>query len=70
MNIISQENTIITLAEFYAFGNKSQKIYFDKDVEFIKNDLKEICNTNKLISLSSYSSKLLSKDDFNTKNQE
>lgn len=64
MENANQENTTITMAEFYAFGSKSQKIYFDKDMDFIMDDLKDICNTNKLVSISSYSAKLLSKQDF------
>jgi hypothetical protein len=54
----------ITLAEFFAFGYRNQKIYFNQNIEFINEDLKNICNTNKLISISTYSAKLINKQNF------
>lgn len=57
---------IITLAEFFAFGQKNQKIYFHNDMEQINSDLQNICNTNRLMSISVFSAKPLSKKEFKT----
>lgn len=45
----------ITLAEFYAFGIKSHRVYINQDIDFIKAELQEICNNNRLISITTYS---------------
>ena len=60
----------LTLAEFYAFGLVNQRIYFDKDIDFIKADLQGICNTNKLISITEYSATPTEKLTFDGQNDE
>jgi hypothetical protein len=60
----------ITLAEFYAFGIKNQRIYINQDIDFIKAELQEICNTNRLISITTYSATLKEILNFNGENDE
>lgn len=60
----------ITLAEFYAFGIKNQRIYINQDIDFIKAELQEICNTNRLISIKTYSATLTEILNFNGENDE
>jgi len=40
----------ITVVEFFVFGSKSQKAFIDKTDEQIHAHLKNICNTNSIIS--------------------
>lgn len=54
------ENIVkITIATFYAFGQKTQKAFIDKNEEEINEDLNRICNTNHLMSLQYYTATLL-----------
>ena len=67
----STETTIkLTLAEFYAFGLVNQRIYFDKDMDFIRTELNEICKSNRLISITEYSATPIKKLTFNGQNDE
>jgi hypothetical protein len=66
----NSQDLTITLAEFFAFGRKNQKIYFNESLDEINADLADICNTNKLISISTFSAKLLNKKEFTPANYE
>ena len=39
----------ITIATFYAFGQKTQKAFINKNEEEINEDLNRVCNTNHLM---------------------
>jgi len=60
----------LTLAEFYAFGLVNQRIYINQDIDFIKAELQEICNTNRLISITTYSATPAEILTFNGQNDE
>ncbi|MBK7362902.1 MAG: hypothetical protein IPJ01_11440 [Micavibrio sp.] len=55
----------LTIVEFFAFGIKSQRVYINKDKDFIKEELNTICNTNQLISITTYSATELETQKFN-----
>lgn len=44
----------ITVVVFYAFNMKSEKTYINRNEEYILADLQDICNTNRLISITDY----------------
>jgi len=60
-----ENKVILTVVDFFAFGMKSQRIYINQDIEFIKSELNSICNTNQLISMTTYSATELESKKFN-----
>ncbi len=65
---MENEEIQLSIAEFYAFGLKNQRVFINKDLDFIESELSDICNTNKLISITKYSAKVIDVKNFEVKN--
>jgi hypothetical protein len=65
---MENEEIQLSIAEFYAFGLKNQRVYLNKDLDYIESELSDICNTNKLISITNYSAKIIDVKNFEVKN--
>lgn len=65
---MENEEIQLSIAEFYAFGLKNQRVFINKDLDFIESELSDICNTNKLIAITKYSAKVIDVKNFEVKN--
>ena len=60
----TMEELIITVAKFYAFCMEGQRTYENKSDEYILADLEQLCNSNRLISLTKYKATLINTQNF------
>jgi hypothetical protein len=63
---MQNKKTQIIIADFYAYDMKHQKSYIDKTESEVLQDLKSICSTYHLMSLTFYESYLIESKIFNT----
>lgn len=61
---MDDEVTII-IVDFFAFGRNHKAAYVNKSDDYIKNDLWQICNSNLLVSITKYSGRHISTEEFN-----